>query len=154
LTTIWGAEVVAGAFYYEFVEYHVVNTLIDLLRDHRDDAQRLVPILSVAIEQGSSVVSWNAVDAVMVFKQDAVQAMPALASRLQDENRRMREKVALSLGSLGPAALNVVPDLIRALADESDEDVQAQIASALSKITGQSFGLSATRWQEWWDDQN
>ena len=63
-----------------------------------------------------------------------------------------------SLYSLGPEAMDAVPVLIEKLRSSlrtyADENYALHVASTLTEITGQDFGIDADAWEEWWASQN
>ncbi len=63
-----------------------------------------------------------------------------------------------SLYNLGPEALEAVPSLIEKLrlylSMNVDENYALSVASTLTEITGQDFGIDAVAWEEWWAAQN
>ncbi|MHB0937911.1 MAG: HEAT repeat domain-containing protein [Armatimonadota bacterium] len=83
-------------------------------------------------------------------------AVPALIAALKDPRERyfglhkiapLRAEAAHGLGKLRDR--RAVPALLAALTDPHP-DVAASAASALTAITGQSFGYDTTAWHAWW----
>lgn len=82
--------------------------------------------------------------------------VPALVQALGDEEWLVRGSVAEALGEMGPEVKEAIPALIRALTQAlRDEDWEMSVAGeiALIFITGQDFGPDATRWKQWWKEQ-
>jgi HEAT repeat protein len=71
---------------------------------------------------------------------------------LEDEDWRVRESAARTLGWIGPGAWDAAPALIQTLEDVN-QDVSTAAILALSAITEQDFGRDAAAWQEWWGKQ-
>jgi WD40 repeat protein len=85
--------------------------------------------------------------------------VPALIQAMEDDPH-MRWAVAEALQRIGPAAVEAVPALIRALEDEcAAEPGQAcyverhAIARALRAITGQDFAEDTSAWRAWWKER-
>ena len=80
----------------------------------------------------------------MVFALGKLAAIEPLIEALRDE--RIRFGVQQELAGIGRA---VIIPLIEALQD-SNPDIQGGAAKVLRDMTGEDFGLDATRWQSWW----
>jgi HEAT repeat protein len=84
---------------------------------------------------------------------DKENAIPILVESLKDGSAIIREYVAITLGGIGPDAIEAVPVLIEILEGASPETSQPeifQVTSALGNITGLSFH-DASYYQAWWE---
>jgi len=64
-----------------------------------------------------------------------------------------RRQAMLSLGEIGPEAIEAVPFLIDALREATVDWEWETVIAALTATTGQDFGKDADAWQQWWEDQ-
>jgi HEAT repeat protein len=66
-----------------------------------------------------------------VYARD-LAAVPVLLDLLNENDPRIRRNVIFTLGQIGPAAREAIPDLIRLLQSDSDPHVRGEAAYALS----------------------
>jgi hypothetical protein len=94
-------------------------------------------------------VSGNAAFALGRLGAAAKEAVPLLAQAILSSSCAAVDAI-IALEDIGPAAREAVPALIDVL--RTGSEARADLASeALVRITGQSFGLDADAWQDWWD---
>jgi hypothetical protein len=113
-----------------------------------DDVTALVQTLVEGDEQARG----TAADQLAAMGPEASVAVPALVQALPGADQPARETIVGILGQFGPQAAQAVPALIQTLQDDS-EAVRTTAAGALTAITGQDFGIDASLWQQWWDEQ-
>jgi HEAT repeat protein len=93
-----------------------------------------VPELVKLLEDKESVTNRaEAARALGELGPDAVDAVPALAARLADEDDGVRANTASALSSIGPGAKQAVPALLKALNDKYDI-VRSNAVGALISI--------------------
>ena len=71
---------------------------------------------------------------VVLLSEIGAPAIPTLIKAIHQEGFRRREKAAIILGHIGPAAKSAVPDLITALKEDEHPRVRRASAHALGKI--------------------
>lgn len=116
--------------------------------------QESVPILIDALRSKSNDVRRPVLIALGKIGSEAKEALPYIIKILEDEQEssNMRDNAARALQGFGPEARDAVPALIQAL--KSDAPILAHSSKkALEAITGQEFGLSIEKWQDWWETQ-
>jgi len=93
-----------------------------------------VSVLIAALRDDESSVRLRAIQAIMMLRERAIDAMPALIEMLDDPESYVREWAADALGSIGPTATAAVPALTDALLDDEDADVRQAAMEALHII--------------------
>ncbi len=103
-----------------------------------DNSRTEVVPLSVTLEADTSRIEFTTPSEPVNSLGDSVRdAVSAFVRELQNDNARVRQSAAVSLGKIGLGAIDAVPQLISALAD-TDPGVRAAAAFALS-----AFGAHA-----------
>jgi HEAT repeat protein len=116
--------------------------------------QESVPILIDALQSKSNDVRRPVLIALGKIGSEAKEALPYIIQILEDEKEssNMRDNAARALKGFGSEARAAVPALIQAL--KSDAPFLPHSSNkALEVITGQKFGLSVQKWQDWWETQ-
>lgn len=116
--------------------------------------QESVPILIDALQRKSNKIRRPALIALGKIGSEAKEALPYIIQILEDEQEssNMRDNAARALQGFGPEARDAVPALIQAL--KSDAPFLPHSSNkALEAITGQKFGRSVEKWQDWWETQ-
>jgi HEAT repeat protein len=102
------------------------------------EAKPAVPILVVLTRNGVTSVRRNAAAALgHIGPAIGADGLAALRAALQDPTEAVREQAVLALGRLGTFAVEVVPDLEKAVRERRVQ-CRAYGAVAIWKITGQS----------------
>jgi len=126
-----------------------LGTLADIARPEES-----VPFLMDGLKSQSNYVRRVALISIGEIGAGAKQAIPYIIRILNDEkeNSNMRNTAAETLEKIGPEAREAVPALIQAL--KSDNSVLSHSSEdALEAISGQKFGRSVEKWQEWWEGE-
>jgi HEAT repeat protein len=109
------------------------------------DERAIGPLVAALEDKGQPVRT----AAVWALAQIGKPAVKPLTAALKNHNQWTRISAAGALGAIGD--MQAVKPLIAALDDESF--VAWPVAHALRAITGQSFGLNISQWQQWWQEQ-
>jgi hypothetical protein len=80
-------------------------------------------------------------------------AVADLTESLRSPDPEVRSEAISMLGCIGPEALEGVPALIDAMADEPETNLRQRMSYILEDLTGQDFGEDAEAWREWWENQ-
>jgi HEAT repeat protein len=80
-------------------------------------------------------------------------AVADLTESLRSPDPEVRSEAVSMLGCIGLEALEAVPALIDAMADEPETNLRQRMSYVLEHITGQDFDEDAEAWREWWEGQ-
>lgn len=155
--------------------------IIEMNSDMRDAVLKDLSQLIKALKDENKMVSLEALKILGRFKQDAKMAIPVLRELLNSEDDSIRHLSLVSfvdiaqpeeslpalidalqsksslwyvlrtLGDMGSEAYEAVPLIIQILDHETSDE--SSVVEALEKITGEKFGYSAKKWQQWWETE-
>jgi len=112
--------------------------------------QESVPILIDALKSKEKDDRRVALNALGKIGSDAKEAIPYIIYMVEHEETYLRGNAARALVKIGPEERAAVPALIQALKSRETHN-KSDFTNALEAITGQKFGDSVEKWQEWWE---
>jgi hypothetical protein len=117
------------------------------------EANVALPVLRESLNSDNENIRGAALNAFGAIAP-AEESVPILIDALQSESRLVRTFALSTLGDIGSDAKETIPLIIPFLANDKSISSNASFAEkALEKITGQKFGRSPEKWQEWWEKQ-
>lgn len=151
-------------------EPEIMTVLLDTVAylDNVDDAKIIVQILINAIRHTDTRVRADAVARLGYYSEFKAEyaasgldliLFPVLIDLLNDPDVFVQSAAIEAVADWEVMdAVPVLIELLRNIDTESDPDLlrivePSQIASALEEITGESFGMDADAWQNWWDSR-
>lgn len=105
------------------------------------DTEAVEPLINALDDQG-------AVKEVAVLSLGEIgdtRAVDALISVLREDDWEICSSAAKALGKIGdPRAIQPLTDLL----DKKNKNIRWHASQALESITGESFGMNATKWEQ------
>lgn len=113
------------------VRLKVVETLWQL---EPKQADKLVPVLVEVLQQKDPVLRGRALAVLSQLGAKAKAALPAIKSALRDADFNVQLQAILAAAAIGPAAADVMPELLTILRTDDTGFLQGSVAIALSSM--------------------
>ncbi|MFO1005190.1 MAG: HEAT repeat domain-containing protein [Planctomycetaceae bacterium] len=111
-----------------------LSTIVELLRSHKPC---LGPEQIRSSEERELVVA--SIECLELFQGDAESAVPILLRYSEDREDRVRRAVAVTLGAIGPRAVDAATRLAQMTVADHSHDVRDVAATALGKVGGEEL---------------
>ena len=79
------------------------------------------------------------------------RSVEALLRASEDKSPNVRQAAVWGLYELYPYNNEFLIETIIIALNDEDQNVRVTAMAALSNITGEDFGLSQEKWQQWWE---
>src|SRR6185295_5096172 len=112
------------------------------------DAMSIPAMRKIVASDPSPKARVAAMDALAMFKGDAVSAVPIVAKELDHSDWQMRVAAAQALGGID--SMEGIEPLITRMEFESGR-VSNDIYEALRKVSHDDLGRKPQSWRKWWE---